>query len=100
MAEPSGHVLLFVGHTVDLPGQARPRFSPDKESIAKEAIRQALIRETESAGRPMCGITSGSPGGDILFLEVCGEHGIPTRLYLPMPTKEFIAEAVAPAGEY
>src|SRR5262249_46974224 len=39
----------------------------------------------------------GGGGGDILFHELCGELGIPTRLFLALPKNQFIEESVAPA---
>jgi len=44
------------------------------------------------------GIAGGASGGDILFHELCFEHGIPTLLRLALPVEEYIEASVTPAG--
>jgi predicted DNA-binding transcriptional regulator AlpA len=41
-------------------------------------------------------VAGGASGGDILFHEVCGELGVPTRLYLALPPESYVTESVAP----
>ncbi|HXO41618.1 MAG TPA: tetratricopeptide repeat-containing protein [Thermoanaerobaculia bacterium] len=89
--------LLFTGHMVDAPGRESPRFPPDKEGLARQAIRKAI---EEEQGRPegvALGIAGAASGGDILFHEVCGDLGIPSRVLLALPKSQFIMESVAPA---
>ena len=44
------------------------------------------------------GIAGGANGGDILFHEVCHELGIPTHLYLAMPSGLYVTKSVRKAG--
>jgi hypothetical protein len=90
-------VLLFTGHMIDKPDRKEPRFPASKESVARQAIREAI--EKERAIAPIAyGIAGGASGGDILFQEVCEELGIPTRLYLTLPREKYIVASVQSAG--
>ena len=91
-------VLLFTGHVIDTPDRTTRRFPPDMEGVARQAIRDAVVRELEGPGGIACGIAGGASGGDILFHEVCGELNIPTELYLAMPRERFVPASVTPAG--
>jgi hypothetical protein len=91
-------VLLFTGHMIDAPGREEPRFPPEGEAVARQKIREEVLREQELAGGIAYGIAGGASGGDILFHEVCAELNIPTRLYLALPREQYIKESVAPAG--
>lgn len=91
-------VLLFTGHRVDDPGRKTPRFPADKESVARQAIKDAVAKEIAEAGEIAFGIAGGASGGDILFHEVCAELGIPTKLYLALPPDQFIKASVRSAG--
>ena len=91
-------VLLFTGHRVDDPGRKTPRFPADKESVARQAIKDAVAKEIADAGEIAFGIAGGASGGDILFHEVCAELGIPTKLYLALPPDQFIKASVRSAG--
>lgn len=97
----SPRVLLFTGHMIDAPGREKPRFPPDQERTARQAIQKAVEGERDRPGgvpSGIIGIAGGASGGDILFHEVCAELGIPTRLYLALPRTPFIEASVAPAG--
>jgi tetratricopeptide repeat protein len=91
-------VLLFTGHRVDDPGRKTPRFPADKESVARQAIKDVVAKEIAEAGEIAFGIAGGASGGDILFHEVCAESGIPTKLYLALPPDQFIKASVRSAG--
>lgn len=99
-------VLLFTGHMVDAPKRERPRFPPAAEPRARSMIREAVEAELaearEGAGGgaevPAAGIGGGASGGDILFHEVCGELGIPTRMYIALPRDRYVEASVADAG--
>ena len=91
-------VILFTGQMIDAPGRTRPRFPPEKEEVARQAIQRAVKNEQLRPGGVTLGIAGGSSGGDILFHEVCAELGIPTRLLLALPENTYIQESVAPAG--
>lgn len=94
----AGRVLLFSGHMIDAPGRPRPRFPAEKEAIAREAIRQAIVADREQAGPAKLGIAGAASGSDILFHEVCGELGIPSHVYLPFAKESFLDASVRPAG--
>ena len=90
--------LLFTGHRIDAPGRKSPRFPPDREDVARQAIRRAIESELKRPGGVAGGIAGGASGGDILFHETCADLGIPTQLFLALPKGQFIAASVAPAG--
>ena len=90
--------LLFTAHRIDDPGRATPRFPPNKEQSARDAIRDAVLKERDLAGGAVFGMAGGASGGDLLFHEVCAELSIPTRLYLALPPDRFVAASVSSAG--
>ena len=71
-------VLLFSGHMIDAPERSDPRFPPDKESIAAEAIAQILAEV--GAGRTDLAICGGACGGDLLFAETVLERQLALEL--------------------
>ena len=90
-------VLLFTGHRVDDPNRASPRFPPDKESLAREQILDAVKQEI-GADRSAVAIAGGASGGDLLFHEVCEQLGVERRMYLIIPRDAYVTESVSPAG--
>jgi hypothetical protein len=95
------HVFLFTGHQIDSATRTQtkpPRFPPDKESVARERIKEELVRACKGLdASPKMGLAGAASGGDILFHEVCAELGILTHVYLALPDNMFINESVAPA---
>lgn len=91
-------ILLFTGHMIDAPGRKEPRFPPEKELVAREAIEKTVRKELETAGEIAFGIAGGACGGDTLFHEICRELGIATKLYLALPPAQFIQASVAHGG--
>jgi len=91
-------ILIFTGHMIDGPGREKPRFPPDKESIARQKIKEAVEAEIKAGDGVSFGIAGGASGGDILFHEVCAELGIPTQLYLALQTGLYIKSSVQKAG--
>ena len=89
-------VLLFSGHMIDAPGRKEPRFPPDKEPIAAEAIAKALAGL--DAGPGDVAICSGACGGDLLFAEACLALGLRLELYIPFDEATFLAKSVDFAG--
>jgi hypothetical protein len=87
-------VLVFTGHRIDAANRAKPRFPAAKESIAREAICQAISQEKDITTGSLVGIAGGANGGDILFLEACDQLGIPTKMLLALPENQFIAASV------
>jgi hypothetical protein len=97
-AEPSQpRIIVFTGHRID-PDSKKKRFPPDKEPLARKAIKEAVAKELERAGGNAIGIAGAASGGDILFHEVCEELNIPTQLYLALPREDYIKESVQDAG--
>jgi hypothetical protein len=96
---PRKRVLLFTGHMVDAPGREQPRFPPDKEGLAREKIRAAVVKAMESDAGVASGYAGGANGGDILFQEVCKELGIETSLHLAVPPKDYVRKSVKKGGE-
>jgi hypothetical protein len=93
-----GRVLIFTGHMLDAPGRERPRFPADREGAARRKIKEAVEAEMSSEEGVAFGIAGGASGGDLLFHEVCEGLGVPTRLYLALPSPLYVKESVAPAG--
>jgi hypothetical protein len=91
-------VLLFAGHMIDAPGREKPRFPADKESVAREEIKKAIVKEMETGAGVASGYAGAASGGDLLFQEVCAELGIPTKLYLAIPAQKYVISSVAKAG--
>lgn len=90
-------VLVFSGHMIDAPDRKNPRFPADKESVAREKIKEAIVNEMNTGRGVSSGYAGGASGGDILFLEVCKELGIPTHLYLAMHPQIYVTHSVSKA---
>lgn len=97
-APPRKRVLLFAGHMIDAEGRAKPRFPAVKEQIARDKIKEYVLKEMETGAGVASGYAGGASGGDILFHEVCAELDIPTRLYLAIPPREYVKTSVLKAG--
>jgi tetratricopeptide (TPR) repeat protein len=94
-------VLLFSGHMIDAPDRNSPRFPADKEALARDRIKEAVVKEMQTGAGIASGYAGAASGGDILFLEVCAELGIPTRLYLAIPERDYVKTSVAePGGDW
>ncbi len=91
-------VLVFSGHMIDAPDRKTPRFPAEKESIAREKIKEIVLKEINTGGGVASGYAGGASGGDILFLEICAELGIPTRLYLALQPQLYVTASVMKAG--
>jgi hypothetical protein len=93
------HVLVFAGHMVDLPEREAPRFPPELEPIAGEAVRGAvagLLREFP--GQRVLALSAAARGGDILFIEACRALGVPHLVCLPFAPERFLETSVEGAG--
>ncbi|MEO8847578.1 MAG: adenylate/guanylate cyclase domain-containing protein, partial [Casimicrobiaceae bacterium] len=93
-AMPAVDVLAFVGHMIDPPGTARPRFPPALETAVSAAIRARLARLT----RPIA-YTSAACGADITFIEAALDIGAEVNIVLPFDRVEFARTSVAIGGE-
>jgi hypothetical protein len=92
------HALLFTGHMIDRADRKQPRFPASAERRVRDAIREAISAVTWTNPGSTIALAGGASGGDLLFHECCEELGIPSRVLLPMPPREFEAASVAPAG--
>jgi len=95
---PLPRVILFTGHRIDDPGRPEPRFPPEKEVQARTMILETVSKIKDETIIPILGISGGASGGDILFHEICEELGIPTKMYMALPKKEYINASVDDAG--
>jgi len=89
-------VLLFSGHMIDAPGRDRPRFPPDREPVARDAIISLLAHL--DVGASTLGICSGACGGDLLFAEAALKRGAVLEIYLPFEADVFAKQSVDFAG--
>jgi len=89
-SQRSRRVLLFTGHLIDAPGRAEPRFPPELEAAASDAIASEIAKIA-----PSIGIASAARGGDILFHEICRTRGIQTTIVLPFPIAKFEERSVS-----
>jgi hypothetical protein len=86
------NVLLFSGHMIDAPGRKQPRFPPDKEKVARQAIVDTLARI--GAGPGDLSICGGACGGDLIFAEACLARGTRLEFYIPFDQPTFLANSV------
>jgi hypothetical protein len=93
------HPVVFSGHMIDASGRPQPRFPPDKEEVAFQAILDNLgeinAAAEEEDGVELLGIAGASDGGDLLFHEACHELGIRTHVLLPVPELVYRATALS-----
>jgi tetratricopeptide (TPR) repeat protein len=92
-------VLLFAGHMIDEPGRKTPRFPAEKEAMAREKIKEAVMREMQLDPGVACAYAGAASGGDILFQEICVELGIATKLYLAIPPPNYVTTSVEKGGQ-
>ena len=94
---PPRKVVLFSGHMIDAPGRETPRFPPDKETVAAEAIASALAG-LDIGPLDLC-ICGGACGGDLLFAEAALACGARFELYIPLEEPTFLEKSVDFADE-
>jgi hypothetical protein len=85
---PGLHLVVAVGHRIDEPRRAVPRFPADREQLARALFRSALD-ELKASGSTLRVLASAAPGTDIIVHELCNELGIESSVCLPMPPAEF-----------
>jgi tetratricopeptide (TPR) repeat protein len=86
-------VFLFSGHMIDAPGRPDPRFPPEREPVAANAISDKL--DELHAGPEDLALCGGACGGDLLFAEACLARGLKLELRLPFDEPTFIKKSVA-----
>jgi len=92
------HMVIFAGHRIDDAGRAVSRFPRDRESQARNLIREALSK-AKNGWKRIEVMASAAPGSDILCHEVCSELGIDSTVCLPMP-KDVYARFVFENTDY
>lgn len=95
-------VVVFTGHRVDSPGRKQARFPPSAEPLARELIRERFVKVIGTS-RPerLHAYAGGANGGDILFLELCRDLGVPATILLAVPRNLFVPLSVAsPTGDW
>lgn len=90
-------VLLFSGHMIDKPGRTPPRFPPDREPKASQAIAAKL--DELGAGEGDLAICGGACGGDILFAEACRARGARLQIHIQYEEPRFLKASVGFAGQ-
>jgi hypothetical protein len=81
-------VVVFAGHQIDRPDRQQPRFPAARAEHARGLIRDALAKLVAD-GWETRAYASASPGGDLLFHEVCEELKVRSAVCLPMPAEEY-----------
>lgn len=91
------HVAAFVGHLIDRPDRAVPRFTPDMEDAVRGALRDRLSRYDIGFA-----YSSAANGGDILFLETMRDRGAELHIVLPYNREAFLRDSVdfIPGGNW
>jgi hypothetical protein len=83
------HTVVFAGHRIDEAGRRAPRFPSDRETKARDLIREKLVAVADTSMMRVHVFSSAAPGSDILCHEICRELGIDSTVCLPMPTDSF-----------
>ena len=101
-------ILLFAGHRLDSPKNAAARTQKQKitprfpageecEARARAAIERAIRDELKQGDEILFGMAAGANGGDILFHEACQAMELKTKLYLAVPSDQYIGDYVSHA---
>src|ERR1700730_5902819 len=90
--QPPRKVILFSGHMIDAPGREKPRFPPDKEPIAAQAMH-GPIADLYVGPADLC-ICGGACGGDLLFAEAALARSALLEIYLPFEEPTFLEKSV------
>ncbi len=77
-------VVCFVGHMIDAPGRATPRFPESRVEEVKAAIKASLEKNNCKVG-----YASAACGSDILFAEALLELGGEVHVVLPFERESF-----------
>ena len=77
---------------IDAPGRKKPRFPPEKEAIAAQAIAGALA-DLHVGPDDLC-ICGGACGGDLLFAEAALARSALLEIYIPFEEPTFLEKSV------
>jgi tetratricopeptide (TPR) repeat protein len=91
---PVPSIVAFVGHMVDAPDRATPRFPTSKVGKLRRAIRKRL----QGLSTPH-GFSSAARGSDILFIEELLRAGGQAFVILPFPVTDFLAISGGPGWD-
>ena len=83
-------VVQLVGHIVDRPGRAVPRFAPDRVPEVERVLGDWI-----AANEIALGVTGAAAGADLLFHRVLAEAGVPTAVVLPTGGPWYEAQSVS-----
>lgn len=92
LSQPPRKVVLFSGHMIDARDREKPRFPPDKESVAAHAI-SGVLAALEVGPRDVA-ICGGACGGDLLFAEAALARGAALEIYIPLDEPTFLQASV------
>ena len=92
-ALPPPVVVVSVGHMLDRPGRAEPRFPPSEEA----AVRAQIVRHLDEMDARI-GYCSAACGADLLFIEAMHARGAEVHIVLPYPPADFLEASVRYAG--
>ncbi len=87
-------VVACIGHMIDHPNRATPRFPATIEKQIRESIVGAI--RTMNAGIGYCSLACGS---DIMFVEAMEETGAEVHIFIPFAKEDFIEASIRFAGE-
>jgi tetratricopeptide (TPR) repeat protein len=87
-------VVAFIGHMIDHPNRATPRFPASIEQQVKNSIVNSI--RTLNA---RIGYSSLACGGDILFAEAMEAEGGEVNIFLPFSEADFIEQSIRFAGD-
>jgi hypothetical protein len=82
------HTIIFAGHRIDEADRENHRFPPDRETRARDLIREKLKAALDPSTQVHV-LSSAAPGSDILCHEICRELLIQSTICLPMPKESF-----------
>lgn len=86
-------VLAFIGHMVDHPNRATPRFPASIQDQIRNSIAGSI--RTMNGGIGYCSLACGS---DIIFVEAMESVGAEVHIFLPFAKEDFINASVRFAG--
>ncbi len=87
--------LVFSGIAVDLPGATPARFPQRMEEIVEDVIKRWVGALSAQLEGELVGLSQAARGSEILFLEICRDLGLETRMVLPAEPQAFVAASVA-----
>lgn len=86
------HVVVFAGHTVDVPGRPQPRFPTSLVPAARKRIDE-VFTELNDGSHDLLVLASAAAGADILAHESCVALGLASVVCLPMPRTVYAQRA-------